>query len=73
MAVARQMTVARWIVVKHNTLRLCKHGPNFSQYHICIYQLAIGDEMKREKLVYVYMLFYQLCWCVVVVTFFSLA
>ena len=36
------------------TLRLC----NISQCHFCIYQSAIGDETKREKLMYVYMVYY---------------
>ena len=58
--VARQTTVGRWIVVNHNTLRLWKHSPNFSRCHFCIYQSAIEDEIKRGKLVYVYMGYYHL-------------
>ena len=36
-----------------HTLRLCKHSPNFSPCHFCIYQSGIGDEKEREKLVFV--------------------
>ena len=71
MAVARQTTVGSWIVVNHNILRLCNHSLNFSQCHFCINQSAKGYEKKREKLVYVYVKFYQLCWCVVVVISFQ--
>ena len=49
MAVARQTTVGRWIVVNHNRLRLCKQGLNFSQCHFCIYQSAIGNEIRKKK------------------------
>ena len=53
-------TVGRWIVVNHNTLRLCKRSLNFSQCHFCIYQSAKRNGKEREKLVYVYMVYYQL-------------
>ena len=53
MAIARQTAVGRWIVVNHNTLRLCKHSLNFSQCYFCIDESAIGDEKGREKLTYV--------------------
>ena len=61
MAVARQTTVGRRIVVNHNTIRLCKHSLRFIRCHFCVYQSAIGDELESEKLVCAYMVYYHVC------------
>ena len=34
--------------------------PHFSQCHFCIYQSAIGDKLEREKLVFVYNVYFHL-------------
>ena len=60
MAVAPQTTAGRWMLVKHNTLRLCKHSSIFSECHFCIYQSAIGDEKEKEITVFVHMVYFRL-------------